>query len=160
MPSVTTKHFIMTKKLKIIFGLTIFWANTQAQNNVGGTNSSASTNNNSPYTIGEIFVIGTNPNQNQSGTMGAYSAIVLKTKNGILSAQEKDIEVFPNPAKNELNIRFRNNLTKSEVHIFDMSGKQVVIKKIENNQIDLSELIIGTYLLKLNEQTTIKITKE
>jgi hypothetical protein len=98
--------------------------------------------------------------QNQSGTMGAYSAIVLKTKNGILSVQEKDIEVFPNPAKNELNIRFRTNLTKSEVHIFDMSGKQVVIKKIENNQIDISELIIGTYLLKLNEQTTIKITKE
>lgn len=150
----------MIKKLKIIFGLTLIWANTQAQNNIGGTNSSASSNNNSPYVIGEIFVIGTNPNQNQSGTMGVYSTIVLKTKNGILSVLEKDVEVFPNPARNELNIRFRTNSSKSEVQIFDMSGKHVVMKKIENNQIDISELIIGTYLLKLNEQTIVKITKE
>lgn len=150
----------MIKKLKIIFGLTILWANIQAQNNIGGTNSGASANNNNPYSIGEIFVIGTNPNQNQSGTMGAYSAIVLKTTNGILSIEEKNIEVFPNPAKNELNIKFKKSQIKSNVLIFDLSGKQVATKKIENNQIDLSELTFGTYLLKLNEQTTIKITKE
>lgn len=150
----------MIKKLKIIFGLTLLWANIQAQNHIGGTNSSASANTKNPYSIGDIFVTGTNSNQNSSGTIGAYSAIVLKTTTGILSIQEKDIEVFPNPAKNELNIKFKNTLSKSEVHIFDLNGKQVATKKIENNQIDLSELTIGTYLLKLNEQTTIKITKE
>lgn len=157
---VTYKHITMKNKHKILFGLTIIWANSHAQNNIGGTNSSASSNGKNPYTIGEIFVSGTTPNQNSSGTIGAYSAILLKTTNGILSVEEKDFEVYPNPAKNELNIKFKNSQSKNDVQLFDLSGKQVTTQKIENNQIDLSDLASGIYILKLNEQTTFKITKE
>lgn len=46
------------------------------------------------------------------------------------------------------------------MQLFDLSGKQVMSKKIENSQIDLSDIASGTYILKLNEQTTLKITKE
>ena len=71
----------------------------QAQNTMGGINSSASVNDKNPYSIGEIFVSNTNPNTNSSGIVGAYSTLLLKTTNGVLSIKGEDVTVFPNPTQ-------------------------------------------------------------
>lgn len=62
-------------------------------------------------------------------------------------------KIFPNPAKNILNIESENNF--SSVQIFDLMGKEILNKipekQTQNLQLDLSEILIpkGIYLIKV-----------
>lgn len=64
----------------------------------------------------------------------------------------KDIEVYPNPFTNILQINL-NQLDASELILMDIAGKVIVRKSItgNNTQLELeNELGIGTYFLKVN----------
>ena len=64
----------------------------------------------------------------------------------------KDIEVYPNPFTNSLQINL-NQLDASELILMDIAGKVIVRKSItgNNTQLELeNELGIGTYFLKVN----------
>lgn len=76
------------------------------------------------------------------------------------------ISVYPNPAKNELNVRLEtkgeNSLTLS---VFDASGKQVISQNAEDgvNKIDISRIPAGTYILTVDggkEKLTEKFIKQ
>ncbi|WP_299115400.1 T9SS type A sorting domain-containing protein [uncultured Winogradskyella sp.] len=73
-----------------------------------------------------------------------------------------DFSLYPNPAKDVLNIQ-TNNVTINSVSIYDMLGKEVLSVKEVNNSIDISNLKSGIYLIKIatNEASvTKKIVKE
>lgn len=74
-----------------------------------------------------------------------------------------DYSFWPNPFKNELNIKSRDNVENALV--FDATGKQVANVEPKSNdfKIDLSTLSSGEYNVKLtisNKIATFKIIKE
>jgi len=65
--------------------------------------------------------------------------------------------LYPNPSSNILNISDFNN--KANITIFDLTGKVVVKKQISENQINISNLLNGTYLIKIETANGI-VTKK
>jgi hypothetical protein len=74
----------------------------------------------------------------------------------------ENLGVYPNPAKaNSGFINITSSLNESfKVVIFDVLGKKIVSQTISNNQMDISNLKTGIYLVKItqdNKQTTKRI---
>ena len=80
-----------------------------------------------------------------------------------LSANEFNLadgfKAYPNPVNNILNIEFYREF--NEVKVFNMLGKEVLIKKVNANttQIDMSVLDTGTYFVKISSENTFKTIK-
>lgn len=65
-----------------------------------------------------------------------------------------DIEIFPNPTYNELNVSVNNqNINELDVEIYNLIGKMIFMKNYSSNkfQINTRDLPGGTYLLKLKD---------
>ncbi|MBI5539069.1 MAG: T9SS type A sorting domain-containing protein [Bacteroidia bacterium] len=65
----------------------------------------------------------------------------------------KKVEIYPNPATNELHVKIRSVIaTPVSITIYDMQGKSVkqIISKQSENMIDISELQQGVYGVKVN----------
>lgn len=63
--------------------------------------------------------------------------------------QISGLQVYPNPAKNILNITTDLNSTKN-VEIYDMIGKKVLVENTQS-QINVSSLVTGMYIVKITE---------
>lgn len=66
---------------------------------------------------------------------------------------ENTFNVFPNPAKDILNIEMGNE-TNGKLEIFDMTGKQVMniaLNNEKNKQISVANLAKGSYVVKVND---------
>jgi hypothetical protein len=80
---------------------------------------------------------------------------------------KNDFMIYPNPTKNKFNI-LRENSNPFQLKIFDITGKLIFSKSIINNssyenEIDISDLSLGIYLMKIefdNQIITKKIIKE
>ncbi|WP_430411867.1 T9SS type A sorting domain-containing protein [Kordia sp.] len=88
---------------------------------------------------------GNNRIQNTTVDAGAY-------EDGTLSVDEfatDNTKIFPNPAKDHLNIKTEQNITK--IDLFDVSGRKLssATYTFENNRIDLINISAGMYLVKL-----------
>ena len=75
------------------------------------------------------------------------------------------VKVFPNPVKEHLFFKMPSNETFLKVMVFDMLGKQVLHHSVDavTNQLDVSSLSKGLYLLKIhskNNAATFKIIKQ
>ncbi len=83
---------------------------------------------------------------------------INETENGNL------FSVFPNPAKNQINIKADATLIGSSYTVFDNLGKKVLEGKIisENTIVELENLSVGVYLLSIgdNLKQTFKVIKE
>ena len=73
------------------------------------------------------------------------------------STNEQNIEVFPNPASNKLQVRLSGITGKTLIDLFDMTGKQVITTSTFTNNavIDLSKLAKGLYLIRITNQESI-----
>lgn len=72
----------------------------------------------------------------------------------------ESIKIFPNPSQDYINILAKSDLEKIEV--FDLSGKQIKISYL-NKKVDIQNLPIGNYIMKINTQkgiSTLKFTKK
>lgn len=99
-----------------------------------------------------------------SGTCMEKSDCYPFTTLGIESFLNNDISMYPNPVKNELHIAM-DRATESTVHIYDVSGKLILIDTIQNqtNIIDLKNLSKGMYFVNVTsseKSRTFKIVKE
>ncbi len=85
---------------------------------------------------------------------------------GLYDLKDLGIKIYPNPAKNNINIEFNNTDIIQEIRLFDLLGKQLYISrgKIQNQlQIDLSSFNESIYLLYIRTDKSIytkKIIKE
>lgn len=67
--------------------------------------------------------------------------------------------VYPNPAKNEINIKGNANL--SNLAVYDLTGKKVISQNsLVNNKLDITNLNTGIYLLNLVTDKGTVITKK
>jgi len=74
----------------------------------------------------------------------------LKTASSTLGF-EPDVRLFPNPASGIIQIYTPENETVSRIEVFNIQGKQVLLcDHPRNNDLDLSGLKTGIYLLKLS----------
>jgi len=65
------------------------------------------------------------------------------------SETETSLKVYPNPAFNDLFIAASGSLTGSRFDIFDVQGKRIQSGVLTANQIDVSTLQSGNYILQL-----------
>ncbi len=69
--------------------------------------------------------------------------------NNAFTSQNNKLYLYPNPAKNELNIG--NSTGDVSINIFDVTGKKLQSKTIKNAKVDVSSLQKGLYLIDLHD---------
>ena len=76
---------------------------------------------------------------------------------GILLAAINELQIFPNPTNDKMNVILPENESSRIVQILDLNGKQIINQNLTGNQIiiNVSGISSGTYLLKVvtNRQT-------
>lgn len=60
-----------------------------------------------------------------------------------------EIIVYPNPAKNILNIEHPKHINIYKIKLIDMLGKEVSFELLNNNQISIEKLEVGVYALQI-----------
>lgn len=63
------------------------------------------------------------------------------------------LSIYPNPVSNgKLYITTKNNLTKS-IEIFDILGKRIVSTSLFGEELNISKLSPGVYIIKIEENS-------
>lgn len=112
-------------------------------------------------------ISGTGASQKLTITTSAGDILVYGTQQ-VLSASDvvlssKLFSVHPNPVKNVININNKKNEKISKVSLYDLAGKLIFTKIDVNNQVEVSSLKKGVYLMVISSGETtekIKIIKE
>ncbi len=73
---------------------------------------------------------------------------VFNSSVGVDDVQNQSFNVYPNPTSSQITI---SNLSISEVNIINVSGK--VVKTVATNEIDVSDLPSGMYILRIQSNT-------
>lgn len=139
----------MKSKLVLIFIIAAFsklFSQTATSSII--VDSGAKYLNNIEYNTGEVYVIFNIEDE----------TIVSKTieKDSILKLEELGdaVFVFPNPVIDILKISTLKNIEISKIFLFSLEGKNILEKEITNNQLDISFLPSGTYIMKTNLSNT------
>lgn len=118
--------------------------------------TSANYSGNLSYNTGEVYVVYAILNQ----------PIVSKDSNDIIDDSTeksivKGISIYPNPVTNVLTIITSDMEKVQKIQLYSMDGKMISDQQIPNNQLDLSNLQPGTYILKVysSQTTNFKIIK-
>ena len=97
------------------------------------------------YSIGEIVVKTINNTQcilNQGFCQQNYQTVT-----GVNTPTlENDLNIYPNPVQNELNIVAKTRFDK--ITIYDINGKVVFCQKFDNKPINISHLLGGIYIIR------------
>ncbi len=95
-----------------------------------------------------------------------YDNLVISAVNTIpLSTQDfisDKFNLYPNPAKNIVNITNTENIEVERITVFDVNGKLIYTKMYTNEstiQLDVSTLAAGTYLLHIDTTEGMVIKK-
>jgi len=78
---------------------------------------------------------------------------------GIAKTNLVSVNVYPNPTSNFITIESAIS-TNSLVSITDMLGREVIKTNLNNNQIDVSSLKTGVYIIKINGEQVSKFSKQ
>jgi hypothetical protein len=93
---------------------------------------------------------------------GTVDTIINPTINQLLNVVEGSslsvaqnsnatFSVFPNPAKENLNINVAEGVSIKTAEVFDLNGRSVIKSEVVNNAISVSKLATGTYILILSD---------
>lgn len=150
------------KKLYVLTGF-LLSVTFYSQSLIGNINSGGISNNSLMHTIGEIYVVPDDPDQQNSGTLGMLYQTILDVLGvtEVVVKQDKVI-VYPNPTADYVTLQISLKEKPREVSVYDLSGKLIMQKEINNNRIDLSSLLKGVYLLtfKNSDLKPVKIIKK
>lgn len=75
----------------------------------------------------------------------------LNSKEENISYQnnQNTINIYPNPTSDYININSNKKITLKNIYLYDISGKEILIKTPTHNRIDLSNLPSGVYIIKI-----------
>ena len=135
------------KKLYVLAGVLIS-ATFYSQSLMGNLNSGGVSGQDLMYTVGEIYVIPDDPDQQNSGTLGMlYQTSLQVLGAGEVIVKQDKVSVYPNPTADYITLQISSQEKPKEVSVYDLSGKLVMQQAISNDRIDLSSLMKGIYLL-------------
>lgn len=148
------------KKSKLLLFLLIPILNF-SQSIIGNMNSGAISSSTFSHSVGEIYVIPTDENQTNSGTMGMLYQTVLQVL-GINEIEKEQVKIYPNPTTDFIFFKLNSKTKLETVEIYDLSGKSVAQKNISEEKLDLRFLQQGIYILKFKNSDIqpIKIIKK
>ncbi len=107
----------------------------------------------STLTVGDTFSNSANIYFDYNLPIATDPAVTTITALGISDvAFEKYFLIYPNPAKDVLNIQPKSNIEVKSISIYNLLGQlvQVVTNGANNSAIDVSNLKSGNYLIKIN----------
>jgi hypothetical protein len=112
------------------------------------------------------FNIDTSKASTQDGRLEIIFTDKAYTSTSENISEVTDVLVFPNPAKDFINIEFVNSkFTNSKVQVIDISGKEYfnIDMKSESQKINIENLVNGVYFVKITNNNgvnrTVKIVK-
>lgn len=74
--------------------------------------------------------------------------------------QNLEFRLYPNPANEQITIELKDASTSYDISIFDVLGKKVYASEIQKSEnIDVSSLAQGTYMLKINSENKTKVLR-
>jgi hypothetical protein len=114
--------------------------------------SSSEANNNVVYTLGEIVI------DDITGVLAANSFQLFD--DGVVQVTEvvnSSIKVYPNPTVNHIQIVSQESI--STIQLVDMEGK-VVMSRSAQDILDVSSLTPGQYIIIINDEKSLRITKQ
>lgn len=88
----------------------------------------------------------TNPTSNQS--INVIEGATLSVE----SFTNSEFSIYPNPTKDILNIKLKNNSTAKLVQVFDLTGRMILESEVNNQTVSVESLSTGTYILLLRDQ--------
>ncbi len=115
--------------------------------NINGTTLTAS-NINTTGAFNDVFI-----------TQIDVSSITLKTNKYEVS---NDLNLYPNPATNQLNISFEKNLEKANLKIISITGQTVYEKSNlsgDNLNLNVSDLLRGVYIIQVSDGISVSNSK-
>jgi len=101
--------------------------------------------------VGELYVIGNQGNLHK----------IIDTSLNTNDVTANTFSVYPNPAKSEINITNNSQHQLTNVTIYDVSGKKLLTKKLDNlttNNVSVSMLSSGIYILSVENSHGAKHT--
>jgi hypothetical protein len=108
-----------------------------------------------PIAIGStIWIKWLDDNAVGNDSLLAIDNLSVSATEGVLSTSENNIsglKVYPNPAKNVLNITSDSNEVK-QVEVYNVLGKLVLSTKATNAPVNISSLASGVYVVKVTEE--------
>ena len=92
--------------------------------------------------------------------MDAFKNETPLSVENLMVRNKQEFSVFPNPSNNLITVKSSCSVLKS-IKIYDSSGKLIknIKKESASKPIDISELIAGIYVLKINNSKSIKFIK-
>jgi len=72
------------------------------------------------------------------------------TTNTLEVSKDKRIKIYPNPSDGLLTINYENNSSQLSFEIFNIQLKKIMNGVIENDKIDISNLLPGQYILRVD----------
>ncbi len=150
------------KKLYVLAGVLIS-AIFYSQSLMGNLNSGGVSGQDLMYTVGEIYVIPDDQDQQNSGTLGMlYQTSLQVLGAGEVIVKQDKVSVYPNPTADYITLQISSQEKPKEVSVYDLSGKLVRQETVSNDRIDLSSLMKGIYLLvfKNSDLKPVKIIKK
>jgi len=97
----------------------------------------------------QLDIVGLNMLHNNYGNDSYYDNFVITTGSlGINPFEDAVVSVYPNPATKYVSITLPNNSELSQANIYSLTGQKVLGTK-QGENIDISHLSGGTYLLKV-----------
>jgi subtilisin family serine protease len=91
-----------------------------------------------------------------SGRIDALAAVNAVGDDGIYEIDNDEIQIYPNPAYDVVTIVGAHHVRSfddGKIELVNTDGKPLKINKISNNQIDISDLPNGMYLLKIGKNS-------
>ena len=133
----------MIEKTRQAQGLGVFYWEPIAHNNWNSYSKGAWDSDGSPSIVMDAF-------KNETP---------LSVEN-LMVGNKQEFSVFPNPSNNLITVKSSCSVLKS-IKIYDSSGKLIknIKKESASKPIDISELIAGIYVLKINNSKSIKFIK-
>lgn len=149
----------MRKKITLLLFAVPFFG--FAQSVIGSINSGAVSADNFTHSVGEIYVIPTDPDQANSGTMGILYQTVLQVL-GVSELEKDNIKIYPNPTTDFIYVKLNSKSKIEDAEIYDLSGKLVLKTKLDSEKLDLRHLLQGVYMIvfKNSDLKPIKIIKK
>jgi hypothetical protein len=94
-----------------------------------------------------------------SGTIDTINNPTINTRVNVVEGStlsvgtfaNSEFSIYPNPAKNVLNIKSNDSISMKDAFIYDLNGKLLLSISIENNSITVDSLSTGSYILILKD---------
>jgi hypothetical protein len=105
------------------------------------------------YNIGGSWIANTNPNLYGSPMIRAYVGEYNDPTVNVEKVKDVALRIYPNPSSGVIHF---TGLNITNANIYNMQGQLIHSSEVKNEQIDLSELRNGRYLLRWNNVLTHK----